>query len=38
MPKNLTFPDGDLNPGMFEQVPAHNLTFEGDQINKGHGP
>ena len=23
--KNLTFPDGDLNP-----VPAQNLNFEGD--------
>jgi hypothetical protein len=28
--KNLTFPDGDLNPRIFEQVSAHNLNFEGD--------
>jgi len=29
----LTFSNGDLNPG----VPAHNLNFEGDQINRAHG-
>ena len=31
--KNLTFPE----PHIFEEVPAHNLNFEGDQINRAHG-
>ena len=28
--KNLTLPNGDLNPKFFEQVPARNLNFEGE--------
>ena len=33
--KNLTFPDGDLNPGFQNQgFPAQNLNFEEDQFNR----
>jgi hypothetical protein len=28
--KNLTFPQLGFEPRIFEQVPAHNLNFEGD--------
>ena len=30
--KKLTFGGGDLNPGFFSIIPAHNLNFEGDGI------
>ena len=26
-----------FEPQIFEQVPAQNLNFEGDQINRAHG-
>ena len=34
--KNLTFPNRDLNP-RFLKIPAQNLNFEEDQINRAHG-
>ena len=35
--KNLTFPRLGFEPRIFEQVPAQNLNFDGDQINRAHG-
>ena len=35
--KDLTFPDRDMNPGFLSKIPAQNLNFDGDQINRAHG-
>ena len=35
--KKIDLPRRGLEPRIFEQIPAQNLNFEGDQINRAHG-
>ena len=35
--KKFDLPQRGFEPQLFEQVSAHNLNFEGDQINRAHG-
>ena len=36
--KKFDLPRLGFEPQIFEQVPAHNLNFQGDyQINRAHG-
>ena len=34
--KKFDLPQWAFEPQIFEQVPNHNLNFEGDQINRAH--
>ena len=35
--KKIDLPRRGFEPQIFEQIPAQNLNFEGDQINRAHG-
>ena len=35
--KKIDLPQRGFEPQIFEQNPAKNLNFEGDQINRGRG-
>ena len=35
--KKIYLPRRGFEPRIFEQIPARNLNFEGDQINRAHG-
>ena len=35
--KKFDLPQRGFEPPIFEQIPAQNLNFEGDQINRARG-
>ena len=35
--KKIYLPQQGFEPRIFEQIPAQNLNFEGDQINQARG-
>ena len=35
--KKIDLPRRGFEPRIFEQIPAQNLNFEGDQINRARG-
>ena len=35
--KKINLPRRGFEPWIFEQIPAQNLNFEGDQINRARG-
>ena len=35
--KKIDLPQRGFEPRIFEQIPAQNLNFEGDQINQARG-
>ena len=35
--KKIDLPRWGFEPRIFEQIPAQNLNFEGDQINQARG-
>ena len=35
--KKIDLPQRGFEPRIFEQIPAQNLNFEGDQINRTRG-
>ena len=35
--KKFDLPNRGFETKIFEQVPDHNLNFEGDYINRAHG-